>query len=131
MHTVFLVTVGMACALTSWVHRARVKTIADLVKDRSQLLIEVLNVEERERGALAEALHDNALQSVLAARQDIEDARVVDQPAHGWTGPSAPSPTPPARCAPSSRSCIPRCWSTSGWPVLCGPPPTPPVSAAG
>ncbi|MBX9398986.1 hypothetical protein K4749_36745 [Streptomyces sp. TRM72054] len=81
MHTIFLVTVGMACALTSWVHRARVQTIAGLVQDRSRLLVEVLNVEERERTALAEALHDNALQSVLAARQDIEDARMVEQPA--------------------------------------------------
>ncbi|GEC10219.1 hypothetical protein SSP24_78740 [Streptomyces spinoverrucosus] len=81
MHTLFLVTVGMACALTSWVHRARVQTINTLVKDRSQLLIEVLNVEERERSTLAEALHDNALQSVLAARQDIEDARAATSPA--------------------------------------------------
>lgn len=51
------------------------RTIGRLVRTRTELLAELTGLEERERQALAENLHDGALQYVLAARLDLEDAR--------------------------------------------------------
>lgn len=65
---------GGAVAL-SFIQRSRVETIADLARQRSELLEELLGVERRERQAISERLHDGALQYVLVARQDLEDAR--------------------------------------------------------
>lgn len=59
----------------SFIQRSRVEMIADLARQRSQLLEELLEVERHERQAISERLHDGALQYVLVARQDIEDAR--------------------------------------------------------
>src|SRR5207248_2733633 len=44
--------------------------------DREQLLAQALAAETRERRALAEGLHDGAIQSLLAARHDLEEAAV-------------------------------------------------------
>ena len=59
----------------SFVQRSRVEMIADLARQRSELLEELLDVERRERQAISERLHDGALQYVLVARQDIEEVR--------------------------------------------------------
>jgi two-component system NarL family sensor kinase len=42
--------------------------------ERTRLLADALGAEERERRALAEALHDNALQNLLSARHELEEA---------------------------------------------------------
>ncbi len=60
----------------SWVQRSRVLTIATLVGDRSHLARELADVERTARRSLAEELHDGALQYVLAARQELEEARL-------------------------------------------------------
>jgi signal transduction histidine kinase len=49
--------------------------IAQLSASRGRLLEELLTAEEHERKRLAEALHDNALQNLLAARQDLVQLR--------------------------------------------------------
>ena len=49
--------------------------IADLARQRTHLLEELLGLEKRERQAISERLHDGALQYVLVARQDMEDVR--------------------------------------------------------
>jgi two-component system NarL family sensor kinase len=59
----------------SFVQRSRVEIIADLARQRRELLEELLAVERRERQTISERLHDGALQYVLVARQDIEDVR--------------------------------------------------------
>jgi two-component system, NarL family, sensor kinase len=59
----------------SLIQRSRVEMIADLARQRSQLLEELLEVEKHERQAISERLHDGALQYILVARQDIEDVR--------------------------------------------------------
>ncbi len=59
----------------SWVQRSRVLTIAGLIRDRGRLSAELAEVETTARRELADELHDGALQYVLAARQDLEDAR--------------------------------------------------------
>jgi two-component system NarL family sensor kinase len=55
--------------------------IGALVQDRTDLLVELTDLERRERRALSEHLHDGALQYVLAARQDLDDARETGDPA--------------------------------------------------
>src|SRR5207247_6463606 len=47
----------------------------ELSTSRGRLVAEALNAEERARRALAQELHDDALQSLLAARQDLEEAK--------------------------------------------------------
>ena len=75
LRTLVLVGVGVGCVLLTRVQRSRVEDIGDLAVDRSALLAEAVEVEDRERRSLAEHLHDGALQYVLAARQELPDVR--------------------------------------------------------
>jgi two-component system NarL family sensor kinase len=59
----------------SRIQRSKVETIAELARQRRQLLDDVLGLEKRERQALSERLHDGPLQYVLVACGDLEDAR--------------------------------------------------------
>lgn len=62
------------CSYTvSRVQQRRLASIAELTASRSLLLADVMTAEERERRRIAEALHDGALQTVLAAKQDLRD----------------------------------------------------------
>jgi len=72
-----LVLAGLAggSVAASFIQRTRVGIIADLARQRSELLEELLAVERHERQAISERLHDGALQHVLVARQDIEEVR--------------------------------------------------------
>jgi two-component system NarL family sensor kinase len=65
----------------SRVQLSRVVTIGRLVRDRGELLTELVSLEARQRAELAERLHDGALQYLLAARQDVDDARDLGDPA--------------------------------------------------
>ncbi|RSS83608.1 sensor histidine kinase [Streptomyces sp. WAC06614] len=53
--------------------RARTYRIGELLDSRSLLLRQVMTAEDDQRRRLAEALHEEALQSLLAARQDLQD----------------------------------------------------------
>lgn len=76
-----LAGVGVGCVGLSSIQRSRVATISALLGDRARLVGELADLERRERRELAESLHDGALQYVLAARQDVEDARDTGDPA--------------------------------------------------
>ena len=54
--------------------RQRANRISALAAERRQLVAEALDADERARRMLAEQLHDDALQTLLAAKQDLEDA---------------------------------------------------------
>ncbi|MER7960341.1 ATP-binding protein [Streptomyces sp. NPDC096030] len=71
----FLLSLGAACVLLSWLQRSRTRTIGNLAKDRDRLLSDALKIEDRERQWLADTLHDGALQSALAARQDFDEMK--------------------------------------------------------
>ena len=73
--TLVIAAVAGASVAVSVLQRARVERIADLVRQRTQLLQDLLDLEKRERQAISERLHDGALQYVLVARQDIEYVR--------------------------------------------------------
>ena len=63
------------CSYTvSRVQQRRLASIAELTASRSLLLADVMTAEERERRSIAETLHDGALQTVLAAKQDLREA---------------------------------------------------------
>ena len=72
---------ALGCVGLSRIQRSRVRTIGRLAQARSGLLAELTGLEERERRALSEHLHDGALQYVLAARFDLDDARETGDPA--------------------------------------------------
>ncbi len=80
VRTVVVAGVALGCVLISRLSRSRVLTIGGLVSDRSELLGALMTIEGREQRNLAEALHDGALQYVLAARQDLEDLQGRDDP---------------------------------------------------
>jgi two-component system NarL family sensor kinase len=70
----FLAWVGVACVLLSMLLARRTALVARLADARSRLLADAIDAEQRERKRLAEALHDNALQNLLSARHELEEA---------------------------------------------------------
>ena len=66
----------------SLIQRSKVDRIAELARQRAQLLQDLLGVEKHERQSISERLHDGALQCVLVARQDMEDVRDGSMAAH-------------------------------------------------
>jgi two-component system NarL family sensor kinase len=70
----FLAWVGLACALLSLLLARRTELVTRLAESRSRLLADALSAEQRERKALAESLHDHALQNLLSARHEIDEA---------------------------------------------------------
>ncbi|SPM36036.1 two-component sensor kinase [Mycobacterium rhizamassiliense] len=75
LSSLILAALAGGSVVLSLIQRSRVEMITDLARQRSQLLEELLLVEKRERQAISERLHDGALQYILVARQDLEDAR--------------------------------------------------------
>ncbi|MFD4867547.1 sensor histidine kinase [Streptomyces sp. NPDC058412] len=59
----------------SRVQERRLASVAALTISRSVLLEDVVSAESRERRAVAESVHDGPLQTVLAVRQDLGQAR--------------------------------------------------------
>lgn len=78
LRTVLLSAVGIGAVLLSRLQRSRVRTIADLLADRTALLSDLVALEQREQRDLAEALHDGALQYVLGARLELDDVEAGD-----------------------------------------------------
>jgi two-component system NarL family sensor kinase len=68
----FMAWVGISCTLLSAVIARRIQEVTELNADRERLLAEVMGAEAHERQLLAEGLHDGAIQSLLAARHDLE-----------------------------------------------------------
>jgi two-component system, NarL family, sensor kinase len=78
----FLAWVGLACFILSLMLARRTELVARLATSRARLLAQALSAEQRERRALAESLHDHALQNLLSARHELEDvAESVPEPA--------------------------------------------------
>jgi two-component system, NarL family, sensor kinase len=80
----FLAWIGAACVWLSLLLARRTEQVARLAESRSRLLADALEAEQRERKALAEALHDQAIQNLLSARHELEEAgESIDHPALG------------------------------------------------
>jgi two-component system NarL family sensor kinase len=67
----FLAWMGAAATLLSVLLTRRTKEIEALAAGRRRLVAQALDAEDRARRRLADALHDEALQNVLAARHEL------------------------------------------------------------
>jgi two-component system NarL family sensor kinase len=76
----FLVWLGLAAVLLSAVLWRRTALVGALAEGRRRLIADSLAAGERERRALAEGLHDNAIQNLLSARLDLQE--VSEELAH-------------------------------------------------
>jgi two-component system NarL family sensor kinase len=68
----FLVWMGTAATLLSALLTRRAREIQQLAESRGRLVAQALDAEDRARRRLAEGLHDEALQNLLAARQLLD-----------------------------------------------------------
>lgn len=75
LRTAVVAAVSLAAVMLSRVQRSRVAEIGRLAADRADLLEQLGSLEDRQRRELAEALHDGALQYLLGARLELDDAR--------------------------------------------------------
>lgn len=75
-----LASLAAGSVALSLIQRYRAEMIGQLARQRSRLLDDLVGLENRERQALSERVHDGALQYVLVARQDLDDVR------SGFTG---------------------------------------------
>jgi two-component system NarL family sensor kinase len=64
--------IGVALAMA---FRRRTDDFEELAAGRAALLHDALDAEQRERARIGERLHDDTLQSLLAAQQDVREAR--------------------------------------------------------
>jgi two-component system, NarL family, sensor kinase len=69
----YLALIGLATTLVSFVLRQRDIAIARLAEQRGQLASGALSAEQRERRRLAELLHDESVQTLSLARQELVD----------------------------------------------------------
>ena len=70
----YLAWVGAACVLLSALLARRTEAVEQLADSRSRLLADALSAEQRERKALAESLHDHAVQNLLSALHELDEA---------------------------------------------------------
>jgi len=69
-----LAWISAAAIVLSSVLKRRTTRAAELAVARARLLANSLNAEEQQRRALAEGLHDYAIQNLLSARHDLQEA---------------------------------------------------------
>ena len=69
----YLALIGAAATLVSYVLQQRDNAIAQLAEQRGQLASHALTAEQRERRRLAELLHDESVQTLSYARQELGD----------------------------------------------------------
>jgi PAS domain S-box-containing protein len=62
--------------------RERAAEVEELAAARRFLLVEALRAEERMRRQIGDALHDDVLQELYAARQDLEEVNLEDEALH-------------------------------------------------
>ena len=74
VHAGYLAWTGLAAVTLSALLQRRTRQVWDLVETRESLLGELLTTEDRERQALAENLHDRAIQNLLSIRHELEEA---------------------------------------------------------
>jgi two-component system NarL family sensor kinase len=78
-HTVsqvaYLAWTGAGMVAVSWLLARRDVALRRLADEREQLVSEALSAEQRERRRLADRLHDDAVQTLAVARQELVDFR--------------------------------------------------------
>jgi two-component system NarL family sensor kinase len=82
-HALFIAWTGAAAAVLAGALARRSRRIADLAAERGRLVAQAIGAGQRERERLAQVLHDEAVQNLLLARQELRDARRGREDAHG------------------------------------------------
>jgi two-component system NarL family sensor kinase len=77
VHTGYLLWIGAAAVLLSTLLWRRTRRILELAAVRRRLFADVLTAEERERRALADSLHDSAIQNLLSSKHDLEEVAAL------------------------------------------------------
>lgn len=72
----YLFWTGVAATLVSTALARRASQVAALAESRGRLVAQTLDSEDHHRRELAEALHDDAIQNLLAARQELAPDRM-------------------------------------------------------
>jgi two-component system, NarL family, sensor kinase len=80
-HALYLAWVGLAAVLLAVVLTQRGRRVEELAAARGRLVAQAIGAEERERKGLAEALHDGAVQDLLAVGQDLDEVERGDRAA--------------------------------------------------
>jgi two-component system NarL family sensor kinase len=78
VQVVYVTWLGLALTLLSLLLTRREQAVERLSEQRQRLVSEVYGAEERERQRLAEDLHDNTMQHLLAARRELAAAASGD-----------------------------------------------------
>ncbi|HEX5925129.1 MAG TPA: ATP-binding protein [Baekduia sp.] len=71
----YLAWAGLAAVVLSSLLAARAERIRHMAEERRSLVRQALEAESRERRRLAAVLHDQPVQTLLVARQDLREAR--------------------------------------------------------
>jgi two-component system NarL family sensor kinase len=79
----YLAWIGAAATLLSALLARRERVVEALLATRQRLVVEALAAEDRERKRLSEDLHDGPLQTLLAARHDLEDVVLPNESGPG------------------------------------------------
>jgi two-component system, NarL family, sensor kinase len=79
VQTLYIAWVGVAAVVLSSLLARRQARIMALAAERGSLVAQALAAEDRARHRLADGLHDSAIQNLLAARQDLAEARVGER----------------------------------------------------
>jgi two-component system NarL family sensor kinase len=74
----YLLWAGLAATLVSLALARRASEVAALAASRGRLVAQTLDAEDHYRRELAEALHDEAIQNLLAARQELSPGRLEE-----------------------------------------------------
>ena len=109
----YLAWLGLAASLLAYLLERREQDVDRLLAARQLLVAEAIAAEERERKRLSEDLHDDAIQLLLAARHDLEDAATETRPGPS-RGPTTRSPRSSDACARRSPSCTRTCSTARG-----------------
>lgn len=70
----YLTWLSAATVLLAYLLNRQMGQIGELAQRARHLLVDALGVEERERQAIAEEVHDTALQNLFSARHDLQEA---------------------------------------------------------
>jgi len=76
--SLYIAWLSAAASILSWTLTARARRIEQLAAERGLLVAQAIEAEERERRRISEALHDEAVQNLLAARLDLDEAQNGD-----------------------------------------------------
>lgn len=77
-HSLFVAWSGAAAVVVSTLRVRRERRIIALSEARGRLVAQTVEAEERVRKQISGLLHDNAIQDLLTARQDLTDAKAGD-----------------------------------------------------